>query len=261
MKPGHGPGQNDRDWDGSWQRQDAQRLIRQQAALPVRRLREALAAVLPPPGFRALELGAGGSAWLPFLAGRGAWAAGLDLSVPGLLLSRELLAASGAEAHLVRGDVLKAPFGDGFFDVVFSAGLVEHFADSRDVLRQALRLLRPGGLCITSVPNKLGLPGLLDSWLNPATFAGHVRYTPASLAEQHSLVGFEVLSARYVGSFSLGARAPERGFLRLPYRICRKALTAVVWGSLDLLKCYPESRSFSPAVLVVARRPVEVGTG
>lgn len=243
-----------REWDGSWLAQDAKRILRQQSALSIRRLREAIFSALPQPGFLALELGAGGSAWLPFLANAGGRVVGLDLSIPGLLLSREILVNASQEYRLVRGNVLSPPFKKGYFDVVFSAGLVEHFQEAKEVLLQAFDLLRLGGLCITSVPNKHGFPGLMDKWLNPQTYAGHMRHTPGSLAEQHRMAGLEVLSAQYVGVFSFGARAPERGALRMPYRAVRKVVTALVWRTLQLIGWDPESRWFSPSILVVARR-------
>jgi 2-polyprenyl-3-methyl-5-hydroxy-6-metoxy-1,4-benzoquinol methylase len=242
-------------WNDHWDHRDAERLRVQCRALPVRRLREAVAAALPERCQRAIELGAGGSAWLELMAGKSSWVAGVDLSVPGLLLTRRYGKLTGSEAPLIRGDVMALPFTPGSFDAVFSGGLVEHFEKPEELIGKAAALLRPEGICITSVPNKRGMPGMLDKWLHPESFAGHVRFTTDQLAEAHRLAGLEVLSAGYVGSFSLGARAPRSGPLRFPYRLLRKVLTTVVWGLMNLLGWYPEGRTWSPAILVVARKP------
>jgi 2-polyprenyl-3-methyl-5-hydroxy-6-metoxy-1,4-benzoquinol methylase len=60
-------------------------------------------------------------------------------------------------AELVVGDLEKldlvAEFGEGRFDVVVYGDVLEHLRDPLPVLRQARRLLAPGGSVVISVPN------------------------------------------------------------------------------------------------------------
>jgi 2-polyprenyl-6-hydroxyphenyl methylase/3-demethylubiquinone-9 3-methyltransferase len=208
-----------RDWDSSWQKQNVHYIKRQQKALPVRRLREKVSAALPKKGFLSLEFGAGGSAWLTLLADRGGRVVGIDNSSSGLRLSLQLCMTTKTSCSLICGDVIKPPFKPGTFDVVFSAGLIEHFKDPVPLLKKAAGLLRQGGICITSVPNKRGFPGLLDRLINSESFKGHIPFLPSELIRCHSDAGFFVESANYVGSFSFGARSPAKGIFRTPYRI------------------------------------------
>ncbi len=244
-----------RNWDATWSAKNVELLLVQEQSLPIRRLKELIKNELPPGPFLAIELGAGGSTWVLFLAGNGARVAGIDLSEPGLRLSRDICASAGIEADLILGDVFHLPFAENTFDVVLSAGLIEHFDNPIPLLENSCRLLRPGGLCITSVPNKIGLPGFLDRRINPETYFDHVRYKLDDLTESHVRAGFQIVNSGYVGSFSFGARAPKKGLFRLPYRIIRKSITTILWETMDLLNWSPETALFSPFLLVIGKRP------
>jgi SAM-dependent methyltransferase len=47
------------------------------------------------------------------------------------------------------------------FDIVYSAGLIEHFDDSRGAVERHVSLLAPGGILIVTIPNLRGLNWIL----------------------------------------------------------------------------------------------------
>lgn len=55
--------------------------------------------------------------------------------------------------HLLNGDLCHLPFASGTFDKVLLAEVLEHLADDRAGLAEAVRVTRPGGLILVSVPN------------------------------------------------------------------------------------------------------------
>ncbi len=110
-----------------------------------------------PPG-RFLEIGCGGSIWMPHVARRYGWSvAGLDYSEAGQAACRRHLAAAAVEAELVRADLLDPAFRPpGRYDAVFSLGFLEHFSDVEEMIARVAACLRPGGLYLAWIPNATG---------------------------------------------------------------------------------------------------------
>ena len=77
-------------------------------------------------------------------------ALGLSRGIVGMDLSRAVEAARELTAELpgvavVRGDMLRLPFSDQTFDIVYSLGVVDHTPDPRGAFLGLARLLTPGG--------------------------------------------------------------------------------------------------------------------
>jgi SAM-dependent methyltransferase len=92
--------------------------------------------------------------------------------------SRELFAANGLDPErVIRVTDDTLPFADGSFDIVYSENVLEHTEDPVKVLREALRVLRPGGIFFAELPNFLSYfeghyfvaqPPLIWRWVLPA---------------------------------------------------------------------------------------------
>jgi len=61
-------------------------------------------------------------------------------------------APAGARASAVGGDATAMPFGDGAFDRVIAAEVLEHVPGDQRALCEISRVLRPGGLLALTVP-------------------------------------------------------------------------------------------------------------
>ncbi len=59
------------------------------------------------------------------------------------------------KAIIKKADVRKIPFKDNTLDVVYSFGLIEHFENHKDVIKEMSRVLKKDGILITSWPNTL----------------------------------------------------------------------------------------------------------
>ena len=110
------------------------------------------------PGGKALDLGCGTAVVTVALARRGFEVVGVDHSPEMLELARRKLAGAGLRAELETGDVRSLRFGDGEFDCVTIQGLLHHLEELDPCLREATRVLRPGGFLYVSEPMREATP-------------------------------------------------------------------------------------------------------
>lgn len=108
-------------------------------------LAAARAALVPPPTRPAavlVDIGCGAGLLAPHLAGSGYAHVGVDLTA-------SALAQAGARGvRAVQGDAAALPLRDGCADVVVAGEILEHVPDLAAAVREACRLLRPGGLLV-----------------------------------------------------------------------------------------------------------------
>lgn len=118
---------------------------------------------------RTLELGSGTAQLTLMIAPHIKEAVGLDISSEGLAIAaREQKRLGVHNATFVKADVQNVPFREEF-DVVWSAGLIEHFFD-RDIniVKQHLKATKQGGVVVMSVPYAYSLHSLHYKLTRPA---------------------------------------------------------------------------------------------
>ena len=101
------------------------------------------------PGETVLDLGSGGGIDVLLSARRvspGGWAFGLDMTDEMLALAEKNKAEAGARnVTFLKGHIEDIPLPDASVDVVISNCVINLSADKDAVLREAFRVLRPGG--------------------------------------------------------------------------------------------------------------------
>jgi len=107
-------------------------------------------------GRRVLEVGCGSAPCARWLADHGAQVIGLDLSVGMLRQAVDAARETGICVPLVQADATRLPFADRSFDLACSAfGAVPFVADSAAVMREVVRVLRPGGRWVFAVTHPM----------------------------------------------------------------------------------------------------------
>jgi SAM-dependent methyltransferase len=96
-------------------------------------------------GKRVLDIGCGNGYVLRRYARHGAIVHGIDLTETALALSRRRFELDGVAGEFRRTDGNTVPYPDGSFDIVCSMGVLHHIEDPRPMLREAARVLTPGG--------------------------------------------------------------------------------------------------------------------
>lgn len=98
---------------------------------------------------RVLDGGCGLGEWCLLLKDLGFEPYGLDISTSTI----EMLKSTFPKMHFVRDDIRTTSFPDNYFDLYISWGTFEHFENGlNDCFAEALRIIKPGGKLIITVP-------------------------------------------------------------------------------------------------------------
>lgn len=108
---------------------------------------------------RVLDLGCGAGFLANDLAARGHLCTGIDTTAENLAVAR---ARDGTRSVAYRvADARALPFATGSFDVACAMDLLEHVEQPERVVREAARVLRPGGMLFFHTFNKTWLANLI----------------------------------------------------------------------------------------------------
>jgi SAM-dependent methyltransferase len=150
-------------------------------------------------GARLLDAGCGSGRTLDELARYGR-VSGIDLSPEAVALARR---RGHDDVRVARVEEL--PFADATFDVVTCLDVLEHTPDDRATLAELLRVTRPGGLALATVPAYQAL----WSWHDEVN-RHFRRYDSSSLRSVARTAGWEVVGDTHFNSVLLGPAAVVR---------------------------------------------------
>jgi ubiquinone/menaquinone biosynthesis C-methylase UbiE len=106
---------------------------------------------------RILDIGCGPAVMQEALLQRGFEVCGLDASPEMIRFGRQRILPhlNGGHCHLLVGDAEALACTDRQFDAVLSMGMLEYLPSYDRALREMHRALRPGGMLVLTVPNRL----------------------------------------------------------------------------------------------------------
>ncbi len=113
------------------------------------------------------------------------------------------------KVDIFNGTLEDASYPDEMFSVVHSSHLIEHLTDPAGFIKEVYRILKPGGLFITTTPNASGLQAVINGKRWRSVIADHMYLfslgTLRTLIEQN---GFSLFAWKTWGGIPRGA-APE----------------------------------------------------
>jgi 2-polyprenyl-6-hydroxyphenyl methylase/3-demethylubiquinone-9 3-methyltransferase len=240
-------------WDAGWAIEKSRRInLHDYQSYRIARLFDQ---VLPRGPVRTIEIGAGNSAWLPYMTQKfNHRVIGVDYSKIGCDLLKLNLGGDLSRASVIQGDMFQNCFAPAVFDVVFSNGLIEHFPNYIDILSAFKQMLKPNGLLITFVPNKKYFFRHIEKRLAPDVYAAHILFEPAILATAYQKIGMSQIQAAYFGSFSTWKyNSYAHGLTKRTLQFFSRILSGPVQTFLRVSNLEPESRAFSPIIMAIGR--------
>lgn len=134
------------------------------------------------PGTSMLEVGCGRAEFLRGFARCGLQVCGTDLSTNAQSFAPEI--------PITQADLAQSPlpYPDNAFDVVFSKSFVEHLQEPQAYFHEAFRVIKPGGIIITMVPDwESCFKIYFDDFTHKTPF------TTVTLKDIYSLAGFTAI--------------------------------------------------------------------
>lgn len=253
-------------WDENWYCLDTvpSPIVPEQATYLERKWHELFTRLLAHRrGQKLLEIGCGGSRWLPYFAlEHGLQVSGVDYAPRGCALARQVLARAGVAGEILQADAFaeNLPLHEQF-DIVVSFGVLEHFSDTSGCVAALRRYLKRGGILVTTVPNMRGAIGTVQRRLNRAVYDNHVPLTRGQLAEAHARAGMNVIECAYLGSSDFHAlnvwNVPRRGVRGLAVHAAAHGcyrFSRAVWAVERVIPLKPGAW-LAPTVYCVATAP------
>ncbi|MCH2170883.1 class I SAM-dependent methyltransferase [Myxococcota bacterium] len=146
-----------------------------------------------PAGSRILDVGCGGGRYLLFLEEQGYRVAGVE---PNAATAATLRETFDLDVHT--GQIQDANHPDASFDAVTFWWVLEHTHDPLAALREAHRIVRPGGLVVVALQNFDSLARhLFGAHWHHVDIPGHLyQFTPRTLTKTLERAGLEISRVR-----------------------------------------------------------------
>jgi len=180
---------------------------------------------------------------------------GIDFSPQAHLYVETMAHFAGVDATLFQVDVREFTSAESF-DVVMSFGLIEHFSNPKEILFHHIRLCKPGGLVVVTIPHFRYLQWVYHYLFDRSDLARHNLSimnieTFRGFSEEYTL---EVLYLGYVGRIQFW-NVDETG----PRMVAatRKLFSILARGvaAYFLAKVFPPNKKlYAPWIVFVARR-------
>ena len=181
----------------------------------------------------------------------------MDYSAQGCDLLAERAKRDDIRVQVIHEDMFsETSQWHGHFDVVYSFGVVEHFADLSRGLAAMRRYLSPGGTMVTFIPNMAGVLGALTRRWNRAVYEKHVPHDWPSFKSGHHKAGLTLESGGYLGSVNFGTISScftEKSGLAWHTYVFLTRLSKAIWLFESTICSLPATKTFSPYIYAVSR--------
>jgi len=206
-------------------------------------------------GMKLLEIGCAGGKFLIYFKQKfDCDVFGIDYSPVGCKLAEKNLALTKTNGTIICDDIFECKgLEKESFDVVFSAGFIEHFDRTEEVIARHIDFLKPGGKVIIGLPTMLGFHGFIFRVFNRELFYKHKQLTKKMVEECFSNLGIQIVESSYIGVIQLESGGKPKYIQPLFY-----VLNKIFYVILRTRNMFFESQYVSPYIVVIGEKPISV---
>jgi hypothetical protein len=206
-----------------------------------------------------IEIGCSPGRWMAFFNKKFDYqVSGIEYAEDAASITLENLNLHGIQAEIFVEDFLSWDYHTRKYEVVFSAGFIEHFRDLAYVVEKICGL--SSRYVVTMVPNLYGINGFIRKTFNSRGFAEHIPIDVHTLESLHKRCKVKTLFCDYVGGIQFVPPGDGSQFFR-KHRNCAKLiyipfimfnlLSTQLWRYLQMT---PNSRLFSNSLMYIGEK-------
>lgn len=164
-----------------------------------------------------IEIGCAPGAWMAYFNKQfGYQVSGIEYAEIAASVTRKNMDMLGVHAEIFVQDFLSWDFKPRMYEVVFSAGFIEHFRNVAPVMERICGL--SSRFVVTIVPNLYGINGVIRKYFSPKNFAEHTPISISTLEALHTNCGIKKLFCDYVGGVEFVLPGAGSNFINKLYR-------------------------------------------
>lgn len=203
-----------------------------------------------------IEIGCAPGGWMAYFKKKfGYRVAGVEYAETAAEATRQNMRMLEIDAIVFVQDFFAFNCVQNKYDIVFSAGFIEHFRDASVVLERICAL--SGKYVITIVPNTFGINGFISKTIRPKVYAEHNPIDVPMLEVLHENCGLKTLFCNYVGGVRFIMPGAHNDFFKT-HKLCARVVNIPVyvfnWLSEQLQKMgayIPRNKLFSDGLLYI----------
>lgn len=209
--------------------------------------------------YSLLEIGCAPGRYLVYFHNRfGYHMNGIEYVDSAAELTRENMEYFGIKANIIQRDIFNCKPADYSMDIVFSAGFIEHFRNSEEIINLISSFSKD--FVISIVPNLCGINGFISKTIRPSVYKGHKKINKAMLQQFHENAGLQTLFCDYVGALQFIRVAGYNQFFTKHKTL--SLLINIPFGAFNwlsttlsrLLGYYPRTPILSRIIMYVGRK-------
>jgi len=152
-------------------------------------------------------------------------------------------------------------FNSGTYNIIFSAGFIEHFSDRLGVIKKIVDLASENdGLVVTLIPGLHGINWWISKTFRHKLAASHFQVSKEDLIRFHESAGLNTVLCRYINSWQISPPLQRTRFskkfttfsfiINLPFKVWNK----IIQASFETFNFFPQSKFVNNGVLYIGRR-------